>query len=324
MRGSRAMRSASGAGAGDDVDHPGGQAGGGGDFGQQQRRAGGLRGRADHERAADGESRGDLVRAEVERPVEGGDRQHRPDREASGEAPAVLAIVDDIERKDGVLARHGQAGGEAKGIDPAIDLDARHGDRLAGLLADRLGHFGPAGGDAVAQGFEPAGAFVGGGLASGGGRGGGRCQGRFQLRLAGPRHLGEGAAVVGTADRAAALARNPLSVHVKIVVFHGAASVDCGLRIIGFFQLVNMHFYRRPNHRKKSVLCAFNNLKTIWSHLCSGSLSGNRSAQPLKWHSIDIISLMQINKKSKRILQPNLSMHSLAYAVKANQFFSRK
>ncbi len=132
---------------------PGGQVGLGQQLAEQQRGQRGRRRRLEHDRGADRDRRGDLVRDQVEREVERRDAQHRPARHAADQRdPAGRGRV-------GVEPL--QLAGEAPGLlgrpperrHRAADLGARPLQRLAVLGGDQLGDLvGPLG--------EPAGDVV--------------------------------------------------------------------------------------------------------------------------------------------------------------------
>ena len=98
---------------------------------------------------------------EVEREVERRDASDRADREAAGDADAVLRGGHQVERDE--LARHPFRlfGAETEGERRAIDLDQRIADGLAGLEGDELAELLAAGLDAARDLAEDPPALVG-------------------------------------------------------------------------------------------------------------------------------------------------------------------
>ncbi len=120
-----------------------------------------FRGRLEHDRVTAGDGRRELVGGEVEREVERRDASDRADREAAGDADAVLRGGHQVERDE--LARHPFRlfGAETEGERRAIDLDQRIADGLAGLEGDELAELLAAGLDAARDLAEDPPALVG-------------------------------------------------------------------------------------------------------------------------------------------------------------------
>jgi hypothetical protein len=95
----------------------------------------GLRRRLEHERAAGGDRRRDLVRDQVEREVERGDEAAGADRHALGHAAVAAGARRQLQFQHLATDAGGLAGGDAEGVDQARDFAARIADRLAGLDA---------------------------------------------------------------------------------------------------------------------------------------------------------------------------------------------
>ena len=122
------------------LSQPGGQARLVLELGEEQRRQRRLGSGLEHDGAARSERRRDLVRDEVEREVEGGDRSHDADRPAERERELADARLRRVHRHDvsGELPR--LDGRERVRRHRASGLDAGGLHRLAGLGADRLRH----------------------------------------------------------------------------------------------------------------------------------------------------------------------------------------
>ena len=104
---------------------------------EQERRERRLRGRLEHDRAAGGERRRDLVRDEVEREVERRDRADDADRPAQREAELPGSGLRPVHRHHLAGERARLHRGVGVGRHGPRDLDPRRLQRLAGLGADQ-------------------------------------------------------------------------------------------------------------------------------------------------------------------------------------------
>ena len=125
----------------------------------------------------------ELVGGQVEREVERADGRDRADREAPGDADAILRRRHQVERDE--LAGHPLRllGPEAEGQRRPVHLDQRVADRLARLEGDQSAELLAAGLDAGADLAQDPAAFVGGQVAGHLEGGHGRRDGLLVLRL---------------------------------------------------------------------------------------------------------------------------------------------
>ena len=121
------------------IDHdPAGRSVLGQDFAQQQRRQRRRRRGLQHDRRADRDRRGHLVRHQVQREVERRDAQHRPARHAPDQREPAGAARVGVEPLQLAREAAGLLGGPAERRHRASDLAARPLQRLAGLGRDQL------------------------------------------------------------------------------------------------------------------------------------------------------------------------------------------
>ena len=123
-----------------DAPGAGGQLGLGEQLAEDQRGQRGGRGRLEDDRGAGGEGRGDLVGAQVEREVEGGDAEDGALGEAAGQGEPALAAGVGVQALGlAAVEAAGLLGGEPEHGDGAADLAAGPLDRLAVLGGDQPG-----------------------------------------------------------------------------------------------------------------------------------------------------------------------------------------
>ena len=111
--------------------------------------------RLEHDRAAGGDRRRQLVGDEVEREVERADRADHADRHPQREAELALARRGGVERDHLAGQRAGLGGGELERADGALGLDPGRLDRLGRLGGDDAGEL------LAALGEQPGGACRG-------------------------------------------------------------------------------------------------------------------------------------------------------------------
>ena len=174
---------------------------------QDQGRDRGGRSRLQDDRGADGDGRGDLVGAQVEREVEGRDAEDRAAREAPGQSEAAGATGVGVQPLGlAAVEAAGLLGGEPEDGDGAAHLAAGPLDGLAVLGGDQLGDLLGALGEAAYDVVEGGGPYVRRGrgeLLAHGVRGG---DGLLDLGVGRHGDRADGAAVPGVGDVEAVLA----------------------------------------------------------------------------------------------------------------------
>ena len=170
---------------GQDRHGPVGQPGLVDDLRHDQHRERVARRRLEHDGAARGDGRRDLVGREVEREVEGADARDRPDGEATRERVAAGVRRGDVEGHGLAAEPLGFLSSQAEDEHTAVGLHAGIADGLARLPADEPGQLVTSGGDAVADAPQGAGALEGGQGAHGLEAGDGGADGLLVLLLGG-------------------------------------------------------------------------------------------------------------------------------------------